>query len=59
MRIRGCDREIEQLAVEMAIKGQMVRLVTPQGELVLEPGTGNIESVSLYEDSRFKVVNPT
>ncbi len=45
----GKNRELEALAVSAAIRGERVRLVTKDGDLVLEPGTGNIASVALRE----------
>ena len=49
MRIVG-ERveELERAAVAMAIRGQRVRIATKDGDVLLEPGTGNIAAVSLH-----------
>lgn len=51
----GKSHDIEMLAVDMAKRGQCVRLETPNGSLVLEPGTGNIMAVALWD---FAAVKP-
>lgn len=49
MYVNGKLAELEQLATDAAKRGAIIRLQTPDGDVVLEPGTANLQVVSLSD----------
>ena len=49
MYVNGKLAELEQLATDAAKRGAIIRLQTPDGDVVLEPGTANLQAVSLSD----------